>query len=292
MTFEQIDLFICAAQSATFFDAAEAMHTSQSALSKQIMKLEKELETTLWDRSRRRAVLTPAGEFFYKEALKISGQYHHSLEALSHFKDSKEHGLWIGTLPFLSQYHLTSQIHRFCAEHPEIPFSLKEIEDQELLSGLEDEQFDLILARKNMLDLKLCHFCLLTEDRISAVFPTSHSLAEKESVSLKELSEETFILMPPHTSIYKLCMQSFHKENLHPQIVRTARAESIVSAVEAGEGISLLTESSFRLFRQPSLTAVPVKGLEKLSIGIAYKKKRPVSVSAKTFLDFMSGAQQ
>ena len=143
-----------------------------------------------------------------------------------------------------------------------------------------------------MLDLKLCHFCLLTEDQISAVFPTSHSLAEKESVSLKELSGETFILMPLHTSIYKLCMQSFHKENLHPQIVRTARAESIVSAVEAGEGLSLLTESSFRLFRQPLLTAVPVKGLEKLSIGIAYKKKRPVSVSAKTFLDFMSGAQQ
>lgn len=228
--------------------------------------------------------LLPPESFFYKEALKISGQYHRSLESLSHFKDSKEHGLRIGTLPFLSQYHLTSQIHRFCTEHPEIPFSLKEVEDQELLSGLEDEQFDLILARKNMLDLKLCHFCLLTEDRISAVFPTSHSLAEKESVSLKELSGETFILMPPHTSIYKLCMQSFHKENLHPQIVRTARAESIVSAVEAGEGISLLTESSFRLFRQPLLTAVPVKGLEKLSIGIAYKKRDLFRSLQKLFL--------
>ena len=42
MTLEQIDYFICAAQSRTFFDAAEAMHISQSSLSKQIMKLEKE----------------------------------------------------------------------------------------------------------------------------------------------------------------------------------------------------------------------------------------------------------
>ena len=47
MTFEQIDYFICAAQSRTFFEAAEAMHISQSALSKQIMKLEKELERLL-----------------------------------------------------------------------------------------------------------------------------------------------------------------------------------------------------------------------------------------------------
>ena len=41
---EQIDYFICTAQSRTFFDAAEAMHISQSSLSKQIMKLEKELD--------------------------------------------------------------------------------------------------------------------------------------------------------------------------------------------------------------------------------------------------------
>ncbi len=89
MTLEQIDYFICAAQSRTFFDAAETMHISQSSLSKQIMKLEKELELTLWDRSKRTAVLTPAGEFFYKEALKISRQYHRSMEAVSHFKDSE-----------------------------------------------------------------------------------------------------------------------------------------------------------------------------------------------------------
>ena len=272
MTLEQIDYFICAAQSRTFFDAAEAMHISQSSLSKQIMKLEKELELTLWDRSKRTAVLTPAGEFFYKEALKISRQYHRSMEAVSHFKDSESKVLHIGTLPFLSQYHLTSVIHSFCAAHPELSFSLKEVEDQELLSGLEKDLFDLIFARKHMLDLNLYTFHVLTEDRLVAVFPKNHPSASKKTVSLTELKRETFILMPPHTSIYRFCMRSFHDADIHPQILRTARAESIVSAVEIGEGISLLTESSFQFFRQPSLTAVPVNGLEKLSIGIAHKK--------------------
>lgn len=50
------------------------------------MKLEKELELTLWDRSKRTAVLTPAGEFFYKEALKISDSTS-SMEAVSIFKE-------------------------------------------------------------------------------------------------------------------------------------------------------------------------------------------------------------
>ena len=201
MTLEQIDYFICAAQSRTFFDAAEAMHISQSSLSKQIMKLEKELELTLWDRSKRTAVLTPEGEFFYKEALKISRQYHRSLEAVYHFKDSKLQALHIGTLPFLSQYHLTSVIHSFCDTHPELSFSLKEVEDEELLSGLEKDFFNLIFVRKHMIDPELYTFHALTADRLVAVFPEAHPSASKKSVSLSELKKESFILMPPHTSI-------------------------------------------------------------------------------------------
>ena len=287
MTLEQIDYFICAAQSRTFFDAAETMHISQSSLSKQIMKLEKELELTLWDRSKRTSVLTPAGEFFYKEALKISRQYHRSMESVSHFKDSETQALHIGTLPFLSQYHLTSVIHSFCAAHPELPFSLKEVEDQELLTGLEKNLFDLIFVRKHMLDPKLYTFHVLTEDRLVAVLPADHPFASKKSVSLTELQKEIFILMPPHTSIYRFCMRSFHDTGIHPQILRTARAESIVSAVEIGEGISLLTESSFQFFRQPSLTAVPINGLEKLSIGIAHKKNMAFTSSTECFLQFV-----
>ena len=266
MTLEQIDYFICAAQSRTFFDAAEAMHISQSSLSKQIMKLEKELELTLWDRSKRTAVLTPEGEFFYKEALKISRQYHRSLEAV---------------------YHFTSVIHGFCDTHPELSFSLKEVEDEELLSGLEKDFFNLIFVRKHMIDPELYTFHALTADRLVAVFPEAHPSASKKSVSLSELKKESFILMPPHTSIYRFCMQSFHNAGIHPQLLRTARAESIVSAVEIGEGISLLTESSFQFFRQPSLVAIPINGLEKLSVGIAHKKNMALTTSAECFLQFV-----
>lgn len=78
--------------------------------------------------------------------------------------------------------------------------------------------------------------------------------------------------MPPHTSIYRFCMQSFHNAGIHPQLLRTARAESIVSAVEIGEGISLLTESSFQFFRQPSLVSVPINGLKSYPLELPIKK--------------------
>ena len=54
--------------------------------------------------------------------------------------------------------------------------------------------------------------------------------------------------MPPHTSIYRFCMQSFHNAGIHPQLLRTARAESIVSAVEIGEGSVSLQKAAFSSF--------------------------------------------
>lgn len=47
MTFEQLQCFIASVEEHTFLDAAESLHISQSSLSKQIMKLEQELEVEL-----------------------------------------------------------------------------------------------------------------------------------------------------------------------------------------------------------------------------------------------------
>ncbi len=116
-------------------------------------------------------------------------------------------------------------IHSFCDTHPELSFSLKEVEDEELLSGLEKDFFNLIFVRKHMIDPELYTFHALTADRLVAVFPEAHPSASKKSVSLSELKKESFILMPPHTSIYRFCMQSFHNAGIHPQLfLRTARA--------------------------------------------------------------------
>ena len=58
MTMEQIDFFLMAVRCDTFLEAAENLHIAQSTLSKQIQKLEAELNLPLFNRTRRQAVLT------------------------------------------------------------------------------------------------------------------------------------------------------------------------------------------------------------------------------------------
>ena len=109
MTLEQIDFFLMAVRCDTFLEAAENLHIAQSTLSKQIQKLETELNLPLFDRTRRQAVLTPAGELFLQEAAELSLQYHQMLQKMHPFQETTRQPLRVGSLPFLTQYHLTSR---------------------------------------------------------------------------------------------------------------------------------------------------------------------------------------
>lgn len=284
MTFEQLEYFLAAARAETFFDAAESLHITQSALSKQIMKLEKELNVRLFDRSRRSAVLTDAGREFLKEAGDLFHRYRAMRKRMQAFEDVSERTLRIGTLPFLSQYGLTGLFNDFSAAHPEIRLLLEEVEEIDLLSGFSSGRYDLIIARSHMCDESHFRFLLLDEDRLAAMLPAGHPLAWRKSVSLSDLAGEPFLLMHPYTSLYQLCMKLFHDAGITPHVLRTARLESIISAVALGEGVSLFAEKNFNLFRHESVVSVPIVPSPTLSVGVIYKDGE-VSAEGERFLE-------
>lgn len=284
MTFEQLEYFLAAARAETFFDAAESLHITQSALSKQIMKLEKELNVRLFDRSRRSAVLTDAGREFLKEAGDLFHRYLAMRKRMQAFEDVSERTLRIGTLPFLSQYGLTGLFKDFSAAHPEIRLLLEEVEEIDLLSGFSSGRYDLIIARSHMCDESHFRFLLLDEDRLAAMLPAGHPLAWRKSVSLSDLAGEPFLLMHPYTSLYQLCMKLFHDAGITPHVLRTARLESIISAVALGEGVSLFAEKNFNLFRHESVVSVPIVPSPTLSVGVIYRDGA-VSAEGERFLE-------
>ena len=64
MDIVQLKYFVAVAESGSFSEAAELMFSAQSTVSKQIASLEKELNVQLFDRSKRKVVLTVYGEAF------------------------------------------------------------------------------------------------------------------------------------------------------------------------------------------------------------------------------------
>ncbi len=287
MTFEQLNCFIAIVEHNTFFDAAESLHMGQSNLSKQIIKMEKELGISLLDRSRRNAALTPAGEEFYRDALSLTCQYSQALSGLQKYREDFQKEVHVGTLPILNQYHLTQYFKAFSESHKDISVTLEEVEEQELLHGLDTDRFDLIIARKTMLDSKLHALYPLTEDNLVAVVPAGHRLAVRPSLTLEDIAEEPFLLMNRYTSIYQLCMDMFRQSGIQPHILRTARVESLLSAVAIGEGISLLAESNFNVFHHDHVTAVPLNPPVTLPVVLGRKKNRNITLAMKELISFL-----
>lgn len=284
MTFEQLDYFIAAVKFDTFFEAAEALHITQSTLSKQIMKLERELNLQLLDRSRRSAALTEAGKMFYGEALELSRQYHQTLLHVKRFQQTSGQTLSIGTLPILTQYQLSSMLKSFSEQNPQIHMDIDEVEELELMSGLSQDKYDLVIARQNMTEKKH-QFYPLVPDRLVTVLPLNHPLADRDCLSPEDISSEKMILMQPHTSIYQLCIRMFREADISPQILRTARMESIIGSVSINEGISLLPEGNLRLFQHEHVITVPLNPARDLTVGIIRKKAGNLSPAVSRFLN-------
>ncbi|MCI6465772.1 MAG: LysR family transcriptional regulator [Faecalicatena sp.] len=290
MTFDQLNYFIAVVEENTFFDAAEALHISQSSLSKQIIKLEKELDITLLDRSHRSAVPTEAGQLFYQEALQLRKQYDQAISKLQNLKKQRNHELRIGTLPILSHYHLTPLLKQYSELHTDLILKIDEVEEKELISGFESEKYDLVIAREHLLNGRSCKIFTLTEDELTAVLPLSHRYAGAVSVRLFELSHEDFILMNPYTSVFQLCMEEFARYSLSPNIIRNARVESILGAVAVNEGISLLPKSNFEIFQPKGVIAVPLAPPVKLPVVAAHQKKGKLGQDVEGFIRFLQTA--
>lgn len=93
--------------------------------------------------------------------MELSRQYRQMLYRMSLYQTAKEQQLSVGTLPVLSQYHLTGSFRLFQKEHPEISLALTEVEESELMEGIEKKRFAMILARESMIDTEHYHFFLL-----------------------------------------------------------------------------------------------------------------------------------
>ncbi|MDD4526309.1 MAG: LysR family transcriptional regulator [Lachnospiraceae bacterium] len=285
MTFDQLEYFTAVAEEKNIYDAAERVHITQSALSKQLQKLEKELGVSLLDRSHRKAVLTDAGELFYKEAQSLLSQYHCSLDRLYALRRCDENVLRIGTLPFQAQYGIAEIFRNFIQKNPDIQLIQEEVEDEKLTSGLHNGKYDLIIARSSMLDKNSTQRGVICIDRLVAVLPSDHSLSRRKSLSLSDISGEGFVLMNPYTSVYSVCIDEFNKAGIRPNIIGTARPESILSSVSLGNCISLLPLSSFEIFRHNGVKTIPLSPDVQLPIVVIGKKgakSRAVTAFVKT----------
>ncbi len=144
MDINQIQYFLAIVETGGFTRAADSLLISQSSLSVSIRRLERELNISLFERGGRRAILTPAGQFFLETAQEIWEKYQSALNGLINFRDQPT--IRLGILRTFRIDDLCRMITMFRAEHPNLVIELRDGSAKDLHNWLEQGDVDLLMT--------------------------------------------------------------------------------------------------------------------------------------------------
>lgn len=134
LEFRQIKYFIEVARREHVTDAAQALHVAQSAVSRQIFKLESELGVDLFIRKGRNVKLTSIGKIFLDHMEKALNVIEDAKQVVKEYTDPKRGTIHVGFSSSLATYILPTAISAFRKEYPDVNFEL----NQRSYYGLKD----------------------------------------------------------------------------------------------------------------------------------------------------------
>ncbi len=281
MNIEQLEYFITLVEEENFLEASEKLYISQSSLSKNIKKMELELDISLFDRSSRKATLTEAGKEFYLESKKILDSYKKAIKNLDKFKAVDS--IKIGVLPVFNQYNLNLIFQKFKLDYPSIKLIIEEDEEGNLIKN---ESYDFIIARDSINDLFLG--CVkIAEDKLVGVVSAQNPLSQNSNIKFENLKNENLLLMKNYTTVYKMIINEFEKLGIEPKILRTGRVESLISSLVFENAVALLPFNSYKILEREQLRVVPIEPTFNLPISLMKNKTRKYTENMKIFLSFL-----
>ena len=277
MELRHLRYFIAAAEDEHFGRAADRLHITRPAVSQIIADLEDELGTLLFERLAHGVKLTAAGRALLPQLKVMMSDLNQALVMAKRIGEGKTGALRIGygTLTLLHPL-FRAVVKKFHEQYPEVTLSLIEIASSEQTKALSEGRIHAGFMhfppsaeafRKNMNSRALAlNDTVLERFKIQSgslrlVVPNDHRLAKRKSVSLSEIAEDRFVVIPHSTvspgygSLSSLCK----KAGFEPRVVQeVASVTTLLNLVAVGVGIGLTVAGKDFVF-PPSLSVVRLK---------------------------------
>ena len=120
MDWDRLRVFHIVAQAGSLTEAGHALNVSQSAVSRQISSLEKNLEVKLFNRHARGLVMTEQGEHLFKITREIFAQVNAITTVISESRDGLSGNLKVATTVVIGSVWLASRLKRFIQAYPKL----------------------------------------------------------------------------------------------------------------------------------------------------------------------------
>jgi LysR family transcriptional regulator, hydrogen peroxide-inducible genes activator len=242
MEFHQLRYVCAIADTGNFSRAAERCKIAQPSLSQQILKLEKELGARLFDRLGRSVRLTEAGRVFIRHARAILEQMEMARSSVAEKNADLRGNVTVGVIPTVAPYLMPGYTAAFAKKYPDAKLRIVEETTSVLVEGLRDLSIDVAILALPLRHKELELFPIRTEP-LFAVLRKDHPRASAESLALKDLRGESFVMLRDGHCFRDLSLGACTHARITPNIAfESEQFSSLLGMVAAGVGVSLIPE--------------------------------------------------
>lgn len=260
METRRLEYFVTLTAERNFARAAEWLHITQSALSQQIQRLEKDVGAQLIDRSVVPFELTVAGERVLEQARRILREMEDFDEVSQEARNGRIGRVRVGVVHSLLYSQIPAAIQSYRSQHPGVDVDLRISPTGELYDALRLGQIEVafVYTRPDEDDVR---FDEIYRDPYVVVLPRSHRFAGERGIHLRQLRRERLLLSPrrhsteAYDTILGACVASGF--SAHDIAVERSSYTDQVGLVAAGMGVSLLP-GRLATLNIPGVSMVPL----------------------------------
>lgn len=253
MELRHLKYFLAVAEELNFTRAARTLNISQPPLTKQIKNLEEELGVLLFNRTKHKVVLTPAGKVFLKRTRET---LYNAARAVD---DARNIAFGISdniTMAFMSSVMLAEFppfLREFHQAYPNVSIKFVQMRSDEQLEALLEGRIDVgfvDLGINTMSErLKSDSICadLLLHERLYAAVPKGHHLEHRDKIPFAALKNDKFAILERHLfpSNYDTVISACQKAGFSPEITNHGdQIPTVLAYVASNMGVCLAPECS------------------------------------------------
>lgn len=297
MNLKEVEYIVTIAEERSVTRAAEKLFITQSALNQQLIRLEKEIGSQLFFRSRAGWTPTEAGEVYLasaRELLRIRKETYHRLQDITAAQKGR---LSIGLPPERCSSLFAGVYPAFHREYPHISINILEVsvrKQQSMISrGELDIGFMTLLDHQRSEDE---YIDIGTEELILAV-PVLHPLCREAALSpsgpfpeldIRLLREEPFALPYQESTMREVLDAVFRQAGFAPTVLfDTSRIQTILDMVESNMCCGLFPSSYLAQGRR-HVACFHLPERPTWNLTASYRKGSYLGKSARSFISLVS----
>ena len=287
MTLSELKFIVAVAREKNFRKAADKCFVSQPALSLAIKKLEEELGTAIFERSKSSVYITPLGEQIITQAKRVLDQANMIKELAASGKNQLKGPLRVGAIFTIAPYLFPAMIPSLHNAASNMPLSIEEDLTENLRPKLRNGELDAIIVALPFREPDVVTQPIYEEEFV-VLMPKTHPWTKLSHIETDQLSTDNLLLLGKGHCFSEQVLEACPLVNEGEYgdgrtIVNGSSLETIRYMVASGLGVTVLPKSAVTNINNDLLEVRPfTEPAPKRTVALAWRASfpRPKAIEA------------